>query len=254
MIKFPPKIKKYLPIILIVVALGILTSVILIVRSRNKVAPVGNDTGVAKEVTLSDRPIASLTPSTDGHWLTLGVDKIKIKAETMDYELLYQLPDGRTQGVPGTVDVKGKDNFKTDPLLLGSESSGRYRYDEGVEEGSLTLRFRDGKGKLIAKFSTKFHLQSGDKELTSVEKDFSYSFGRAPGKEFFVTMQTFGIPTDAPVEVTAGPFGIFTSSASAIPGKVTLGTASIYMADGGKWQKLDNGSASNVGIFIGTAE
>ena len=136
MIKLPPKLQKYFPLLLIVVVLGILTGVVLLIRSRNT-SPTGTtETGGAVELALKDRPIAALTPSADGHWLTLSVDKITIKAETMDYELLYQLPDGRTQGVPGSVEIKGEKSFKTEPLLLGSESSGKYRYDEGVEEGA----------------------------------------------------------------------------------------------------------------------
>lgn len=252
MIKLPPKIKKYLPIILIAAALGILTAVVLVMRAKNAKTPTALESTVAKEVALKDRPVTSLTPSTDGHWLTLSITKIKIKAETMDYELLYQLPDGRTQGVPGTITLKNEDTIER-KLLLGSESSGKFRYDEGVSEGSLTLRFRDAKGKLIAKFSTKFHLQSRDKELTSVEGGFSYALSQKPGKDFFVTMGTFGIPLDAPGEVALGPFGVFSSATSAVPGTVKLGTGGVYRAAGSKWEKLESGKSSDIGIFVGTS-
>ena len=245
--------KKYLPIIVIIVGLGILTSAILVIRARNTAPTTKEGQATTKEVALEDRPIASLVPSADGHWLKLSISKIQVKAETMDYELLYQLPDGRTQGVPGTITLKDEETIERD-LLLGSESSGRFRYDEGVSEGSLTLRFRDGKGKLITKFTTKFRLQSGDKELTSVEGGFTYTISKAPGKDFFVTMGTFGIPADVPGEVASGPFGIFSSATSAVPGSVTLGTGPIYRADGSKWQKLEGGNSSDIGIFIGTSE
>src|SRR3990167_5484439 len=231
------KNKKYLPIIGIVAALGILTAVVFAIRARNATPTTKEGEVISKEVALEDRPIASLTPSADGHWLKLVITKIKIKAETMDYELLYQLPDGRTQGVPGTIDLKEESEITRD-LLLGSESSGRFRYDEGVEEGSLTLRFRDGKGKLLTKFTTKFHLQSGDKELTAVEADFSYTLGKV-GKDFFVTMQTFGVPADAPGEVMAGPFGVFSSATATVPGTVKLGTGAVYRAEATKWEKIE---------------
>lgn len=246
------KNKKYFPLILIVVVLGILTAIILVIRARNTKTPTTSQSTVAKEVALKDRPVTSLTPSADGHWLTLSISKIKIKAETMDYELLYQLPDGRTQGVPGTITLKDESSIER-KLLLGSESSGKFRYDEGVKEGSLTLRFRDSKGKLITKFTTKFHLQSGDKELPSVEGGFSYNLGRA-GKDFFVTMGTFGIPSDPPAAVTAGPFGVFSSATGAVSGTVKLGSGSIYRAESTKWEKLEGGNSSNIGIFIGTSE
>ena len=252
MIKLPAKYQKYLPIIVIVAALGILTAAVMVIRARNTTPTTKQGEVISKEVALEDRPIASLTPSADGHWLKLVITKIKIKAETMDYELLYQLPDGRTQGVPGTIDLKEESEITRD-LLLGSESSGRFRYDEGVEEGSLTLRFRDGKGKLLTKFTTKFHLQSGDKELTSVEEGFSYTLTKV-GKDFFVTMETFGIPVDAPGEIMAGPFGVFSSATSAVSGTVKLGSGPIYRAEGTKWEKLEGGSSSDTGIFVSTSE
>lgn len=252
MIKLPPKIQKYLPVILVVAALGALTAVVLAIRARNTATPSVTNGPTTKEVALADRPIASLTPSADGHWLKLTITKIEIKAETMDYELLYQLPDGRTQGVPGTIDLAEEKEITRD-LLLGSESSGRFRYDEGVSEGSLTLRFRDGKGKLLTKFTTKFHLQSGDKELTSVGGGFSYTLAKA-GKDFFVTMETFGVPGDPIGEVTSGPFGVFSSATSAVSGTVKLDGASIYRADGTKWERLEGGSSSDIGIFLSTSE
>lgn len=180
------------------------------------------------EVSLEDRPVVSLTPSVDGHWLKLSIEKFKIDAESLDYELLYDLPDGRTQGVPGTVALEGKSKIERD-LLMGSESSGKFRYDEGVEEGDLTIRFRNDKGKLLVKFATKFHLQSGSKSLTSIDTKFSYTFDKKPAKAFFVTMETFGLPEGTSVsEVTAGPYGIFTSASSPGPGS----------AEG--WQKADS--------------
>jgi len=66
-------------------------------------------------------------------------------AASMDYELIYSTSDGGQQGVPGTVKLTGTDIDR--PLLLGSESSGKYRYDAGVEQGTMTLKFRDASGK-----------------------------------------------------------------------------------------------------------
>ncbi|HLD91861.1 MAG TPA: hypothetical protein VI795_00530, partial [Patescibacteria group bacterium] len=160
-----------------------------------------------------DRPFASLTPTTDGHYINLKIEKIKVpKAVSMDYELLYSLPDGRAQGVPGTADLKDQVTFER-KLLLGSESSGKFRYDEGVEEGSLTIRFRDTKGKLLAKFSTKFHLQSDVAELSSIDESFVYKFDKKPKGIYFITMETFGMPSDSNVtSVTSGPYGVFSST------------------------------------------
>lgn len=218
--------KKYLPVVLLLVGIGVFVSVYFLVIKKPVKAPV-EETSSQIEVSLEDRPVVSLTPSADGHWLKLSIEKIKIDAESLDYELLYDLPDGRTQGVPGTVALAGQSKIEK-KLLMGSESSGKFRYDEGVQAGDLTIRFRNDKGKLLIKFATKFHLQSGSKNLTSVDSKFGYTLDKKPGKAFFVTMETFGLPEGTSVsEVTAGPYGIFTSDASLAPGS----------AEG--WQKVD---------------
>lgn len=255
--------KKYLPLILLGLGIIVLLGVyFLVFRKSSRV----EDTEVegVPEVTLADRPVTSLTPSSDGHWLELNITKIKVKAASLDYELLYDLPDGRTQGVPGSIRLQGAKTIERD-LLLGSESSGKYRYDEGVNNGTITLRFRDEKGKLVAKFSTEFHLQSDTKNLTSADGKFSYMLDKNPGNEYFVTMETFGYPGDAPGQVSVGPYGVFKGEAMVntakgtlpvttinFPGTVKLTGGTIYRSDGDDWKKLSGDKSSDVGIFVAT--
>lgn len=256
--------KKFLPIILLVIGLGVLTGVYFFV-----IKPSGSQIAEeesAPEVPLEDRPVASLSPSTDGHWLELNILKIKISAVSLDYELLYNLPDGRKQGVPGSVKLAGQTNIERD-LLLGSESSGKYRYDEGVESGTLTLRFRDAKGKLVAKLSTDFHLQRDTNTLTSPDGKFSYKLDKSSGKEFLLIMQTFGYPNDAPGSIADGPYGVFKAQArvstakgilspttKVFPGTISIPGSSIFMATSKGWEKLASGKSDDVGIFVGTSE
>ena len=203
--------KKYLPLILLGVGLLVLILVFVFIKNK-KSAVVEDDSNVLAEVAFKDRPFASLAPTSDGHYINLKIDKITLsKASSLDYELLYELPDGRTQGVPGTVDLKGETSFER-KLLLGSESNGKFRYDEGVEVGSLTVRLRDSKGKLLAKFSTKWHLQSDVSELTSIDESFTYTLEKKPKGMYFVTMETFGLSTnEVPSLVEGGPYGVFAS-------------------------------------------
>lgn len=205
------KFKKFLPVILLLIGVIVLVLVFVFIKNRNS-APVEDDNTVT-EIAFADRPFASLTPTSDGHYINLKIDKIKLpKAVSLDYELLYSLPDGRTQGVPGTVDLKGETVFER-KLLLGSESSGKFRYDEGVTDGGLTVRLRDSKGKLLAKFSTKWHLQSTDMELTSVDESFAYKLEKKPKGMYFITMETFGLMDSSVTSVASGPYGIFSSDA-----------------------------------------
>lgn len=150
--------RKYLPFILLGVGLLVVVGAFILVKNSKKTTTVEEEVTV-KEIPAEERPMVSLVPSKDGHYLKLTISQIKVKgAASMDYELLYNLADGRTQGVPGTVKLDGRDIIKD--LLLGSESNGKFRYDEGVNGGTVTLRFRDSKGKLIGKLSTEFTFTS----------------------------------------------------------------------------------------------
>ena len=245
--------KKFLPIILLLIGVGVFIGVFLFIKGKPQEETAIEDEKSLRDVPLDERPIASLTPSSDGHWLNLKIGKIVIEADSMDYELLYELPDGRTQGVPGTISLEGQKEIERD-LLLGSESSGKFRYDEGVENGTLTLRFRDEKGKLIAKFLTDFHLQPGTRQLSTVNGDFTYSLNSVPRGAFFVTMETFGVPDNAPGSLSAGPYGVFSSASKKLPGTVELGKGTIYQWTGSKWKELEDGSSSDIGIFIGSSQ
>jgi len=244
--------KKYLPFILLVLGIVVVVVVLVFLKGKKDIPP--EETETVPEVAFDLRPVASLTPSEDGHWLKLKIQKIQIEAATVDYELLYRLPDGRTQGVPGTVNLEGKTELERD-LLLGSESSGKFRYDEGVKEGSLTLRFRNEKGKLAAKFSTDFILLSEALLLTSADGKFTATLsGKATA--FFVVMQTFGVTDNPPSEVLSGPYGLFSSDTGKIPALVKMESYKAYRhITGSRWaihQDNDNINDSDTHIFVGT--
>lgn len=192
-------LKKYWPVFLLLIGLLILAGVYFFVIRGSDELPVEEEEVVA-EIPLDMRPTVSLTPTSDGHYLVLLIKEIKLSAYTLDYELLYQTGEGATQGVPGSIRLDGKDSFESE-LLLGSESSGKFRYDTGVSEGTLTLRFRDEKGKLTGKLSTDFHLITGTDELTSLDEDFSFMLD-GDEDEFYVVMSPFG-----PYEKAYGVFG-----------------------------------------------
>lgn len=241
--------KKYLPIILFLVGLVVVASVFFVLRGRGGKEVVEEKETALIEVAPKDRPIVSLTPTEDGHYLYLAISKINIPgAETMEYELLYEVPGGVTQGVPGMVDIKGLSSFNTE-LLLGSESSGKFRYDEGVEEGTMTIRFRNRDGKLLIKFVSDFHMQSGDTELSTFDGNFKYTFNKPPAG-CFVTMHTIGFPGGAPDDIKGGPYGVFGSSSVISEGDVSMDKGNVYLWEDGDWKMLEDNKSPNFGIFL----
>lgn len=246
--------KKFLPLLLLFVGIIVLVSVFIIVRGRNVKddLPTGEESALL-DLPLDERPLVSLTPTTDGHYLNLKVSKIDFKAFSMDYELVYQVPGGVQQGVPGTINLSGMTQFEAE-LLLGSESSGKFRYDEGVEEGTLSLRFRDEEGRLLARFTTQFHMQKATEILTSPDGVFSYEF-KSSNNGYFVTMNTIGFPDRVSADIVTEVYGIFTSEKDTFPGYLTINNAvNIY-----RWpdERLDterfaaDGNMPDIGIFAG---
>jgi hypothetical protein len=247
--------KKFLPVILLVVGIIVVGIAFFFVRrARQGGDEEIEDESALIEVPLEKRPIASLTPSEDGHFLFMKIEKLMVEgAESLDYELLYKVQDGGTQGVPGTIKLKGQTDIERE-LLLGSESSGKFRYDEGVERGTLTLRFRNERGKLMAKFSTDFHLQSQTKDLTTIDGKFKYTLDKAT-EGFFVVMQTFGIPEKPPGDINTDIYGVFASTDKSLPGSVGIeGADNIYRWADDRFdlESINKGNnIEDVGIFAG---
>jgi hypothetical protein len=213
--------KKYLPLILLFFGILILVMAFIFVRGRKeKEEVVPSDEEVLLNLPLEERPFVTLIPTSDGHFLNMKIEKIDFGAFSLDYELIYQVPGGVQQGVPGSVNLAGKKEFEAE-LLLGSESSGNFRYDEGVEEGTLTLRFRDEDGQLLTRFTTEFHLQTSTRSLSSLDKKFKYDLASA-SRGYFVTMNTVGTPKDTSEVVVSAIYGVFSSDKQLLPGSVTI--------------------------------
>ena len=244
---------KTLPIVLIVViGLGIAAGAFLFFNKKdsgkNTTAKEKAETETFRELPLDERPFVTLTPRADGHEFHLTIQKIPKDSEIVEYELVYKNSDGVTQGVPGSIKYKGESKIERD-LLLGSCSSGKCKYDEGVEEGSFTLKLRDDNGKLITKLDTGFHLQQNPRKITSSDDKFSLSGTFAAG--YYLTMGTLGLPEKAPGTVSSGPYGVFTKSASkSLSATVDLsGKAYVYTT---KWVELSGNKTSSLGTFITT--
>lgn len=238
--------KEKLPLVLLVTGVLVVSLAVFIIRGRGGSGTVDD----GPELPFSQRPFTRLVPKEDGHYLSLMVENINVPgAVSMDYELYYGTADGITQGVPGKVTLEGKEKIERE-LLLGSESSGKFRYDEGVDDGTLTLRFRDEDGKTIGKVAGQWSFLQGTKELASLDGKFTYTLKQS-SDAYFVVMPTFGLPESSPGEVSSGPYGVFASTDGAYPGTVNF-VGNVYGFYGSKWEKLSGSSSSDIGVFITT--
>jgi len=218
--------KKYIPFIGIGVFI-LLVAVFFVAKGlKSKTPPTGEEETNVSVLPQSQWPAVTLTPTDKsdvkgslGHWLVLKVQKIDVPgAASMDYLLVYSTSDGGQQGVPGTVALTGPDIERK--LLLGSESSGKFRYDAGVSQGTMTLTFRDEGGKSIGRLSTDFHLQTAETVLTSIDGNFTYTLDKIAKDVFFVTMQTFLEPDPSAYVVWQNGYGVFASDGKPHPGKL----------------------------------
>ena len=239
--------KKYLPFIILGLGLIILIGAFFLIRNSRKDETVEEEE-VAIKLSQEQLPFVSIIPSADGHYLTLRIESIKIEAESVDYEILYDLADGRTQGVPGSVKIDSDDPIERE-ILLGSESSGNFRYDEGVEEGVLTIKFRDENGKLLGKATTEFVLLSNTDKLESLDQQFVYQLTKVT-PNYFVVMNSLGYPLKPEFSVNSGPYGVHSSSEIAYPGEVKLEGEKIYQFDSDEWIEIEDGSSGDIGVFI----
>jgi hypothetical protein len=222
-------LKKYLPLILIGAGvLVVLLAAFVVVRTlkSNTSSGSSDQAEVIPELPQSQWPVVSLTPTTEaripnslGHLLGLKVQKINVPgATTMDYLLVYNTVNGGQQGVPGTIKLTGSDIDKN--LLLGSESSGKFRFDAGVSQGTITITFRNSSGKSMGKLSSNFHLQSDTMALSSIDNKFVYNLDKLAKGVYFVTMPTFTQPDPSIYVVWQNGYGVFASDGKAHSGKV----------------------------------
>lgn len=159
--------KKFLPLILLLLGGVVIVGAFLFVRSRGDNSDIPEEEKVTK-ISPEKIPAISLSKSDDEHYINLMIEKLELLSpKTLDYELLYEVPgEEQSQGSGSIVEISGNSNFEVS-ILLGTESSGKFRYDKGVQKGILTLKFRDEKGKLIGRTRTEFDLASGKVETTS---------------------------------------------------------------------------------------
>lgn len=209
--------KKYLPIIAIGLLVILAASFLVINKQKKPGDQTANQLPETEipEAPVNQRPFVSLIPRSDAHQLTLKVINLQ-NIKTVEYELVYLVNDLQ-RGVIGSVETNGNSSVEKD-MLLGSCSKNVCKYDEGVTEGSLTLRFRGQNG--VSKYESAFHLQKlpeAKNELTLDNNNFVFD-GTLKKGVYYLTMNTVGVPKDPDQEIVSDPYGIFSSDGNTVKG------------------------------------
>jgi hypothetical protein len=168
------------------------------------------------EMPITERPSVSLTPSADGHYLTLNLVGIPASISSIEYELLYNAGDNGAQIEKGIGDTLKEITAAIErKLLLGTESctSGcKYSYDKGVTGGTLTLNFIDKNGQMST-FETPFTLKSTadlkkDGSISLATENFSVPVkAKLTGSDYFVLINNY-----------RGGYSIYSSSKNSMVG------------------------------------
>lgn len=200
------------------------------------------------EQSIGERPYVNLIPTADGHWVNLEITGIQSGIKSIDYELVYfagDLGNKVERGVAGSVDLKGEVSFSR-KILFGSESCTvkcKYKYDENVSEGSLTLKIH--KENSTEKYESVYRLQKGSEGregLTTGDGNFRFVANNFSTNAYFLTISTLGVPAQLPGVIAANPYGIFpaVTSKGMVSFKTSEQTAKIYFWNNNKWEELDS--------------
>jgi hypothetical protein len=106
--------------------------------------------------TVPDSVKVSLTAKNDNHVVLLGVVGLPDGTQSVEYELTYTTAAGLPRGVLGKIAVNGQSQVKRDDITLGTCSSGKCVFDQGVSAVSLTLKINSDKGSSV--FSKSYSL------------------------------------------------------------------------------------------------
>jgi hypothetical protein len=152
------------------------------------------------EMPVSERPYISMVPRDDGHMIYLKISKISKDINAIEYEVLYTAVDGTSEIEKGLGDtIKEVTENIERKLLLGTESCTngcKYKFDEGVSGGTITLSFINKNGQ-ISTFESPFVLKSSaslkkEGELKLSTENFSVKpKSKITGSDFFILQKNY---------------------------------------------------------------
>ena len=198
-------------------------------------------------------PYALTFPRRDGNALILNLKRTS-SYDSISYELAYNA-EGIDRGVVGSIDTKEKKGEYEQEILFGTCSKNVCKYDQGVENGTLTLKIT--KGKKIFRMVTQWHLQQPDVALGQLTSGDSHFFYKVDADRQVLSNVGFSIVNDltgipklpSGKEILGKVYALNVPIAKSLPqGMVTFelaenppADAKLYRYNGSesKWEELD---------------
>lgn len=238
----------------------------------------------------AEGPYALTYPRRDGNAMVLNLKRVS-SYDSISYELAYTSKVDETivegtkiseeeisptgdvidRGVVGTIDTKDRKSEYEQEILFGTCSKNVCKYDQGVENGTLTLHIK--KGRQAFRMITQWHLQKPDVTLgilTSGDGHLKYEVNTDRQTlalvGFTITQDLTGVPKlPSGKEVLGKVYSLNVPLSKQLPaGEVALELAEnpsdgakLYRYDGSKWEQLDtkvdgsklSAKATGAGIF-----
>lgn len=269
--------KKKLPVFLIIILvliIGFLGWKFLI--KKKPAEETGKTTAKPKieainQLALEKRPYIIIEPKSKtkpqdlGHWITITIDKAD-DYQTVEYDVEYQTGN-LIQGFMHRIDFSKESLPVSKEGFFGSESKGKYKYDEEVKGGSTLFKFFKDSINYDA-LKTYFNLQNKaeqDGVFTSNDGKATLEVGPRDlsSGDYLVIASTLGLPAEVEARVISEPYGFYShqpaglkDAALTIKSKEDLTKAKILGWDGEEWQEyeveIEEDSASTKISQLGT--
>jgi len=119
------------------------------------------DYGTAEQLPAEKQPKAALEFDKAAHYVTVNITNIQ--ADQVEYNLIYSatVKGNRIQsGVNASAKMEGKTEYSQEQLL-GSESSGKFTYHEGITDAIMELTLRDAQNRSVFSATYPFEVVPG---------------------------------------------------------------------------------------------
>jgi hypothetical protein len=210
-------------------------------------------------IDVADRPYMILTPSADGHYITIGVEELKMEADELNYEMEYQT-GSMLQGFQGLISLNTLPT--SEKKLFGSQSAGgAITYHEDIKGGNLLAEY-DGKEDYAVKSAWRYFTNSEDEtSFSSQDTKFTITNASLANYSYVVIYNSPGYPGELKSELLSDPYVVRAekslksiSSNFEVMIKSSDENAIIMGYDGEEWQKMEteiaDGMATASGPFM----